>query len=365
MYTLYQQENINKKYRVFVGFTEASETEFTVSFYLMDRETGASVYEDSKTVTNTQMGGNKDNALGLTFNDKMFQGKIALYGMFGRSVTLDKIYAIEQDTTLEKLKLKYFEAPYAWMKDNVVTTYNVNYVDGNQKVVLKGSTHNGNDTQGPDNLRVRDMSYVAFNGDYGLNDFVVFDFTGNNMPIVSFFNDQVTNTVYNTDGMTARQNKGIVFMNGATNKLGNPNIGSYHKPGGINDRLMMYGPNKTYKTGSDADGFFRENITGNGAPIGLYALTQAANANKKYRVILGFTEGSTTGCKVALCVIDLDTGAVYEKQKTVTQTFAENYFTGSIALYSHFGIQTTLDKLYAIEQDTTMSALKAKYAANA
>ncbi len=384
VYTLSQEENANRKFRMFAGITAASAESFTYTIYLMDRVTGAAVYEDSITIANTRIvvGTKVENGQTkyvfndgtISFADDIFTGSIALYSMFGRSITFDKVYAIEEDTTVAALKLKYLESQYQWMKDNVITTYGVTYADDDQKVVLMGSKHNGNQTQGPDYVRGRDMSYIAFNGDYGLNDFLVFDFTGNNMPILSFFNDQVTNTVYNCDtndintnyaynAENASKNKGIILSNGWTTITGDP-IASYNKANGVNDRYQVFGPIKMFKSGSDNENFFRKNVIGNGAPIGMYTLQQ--NPDTKYRAIVGFTTGDTTGFKVAIYVINRDTGAVVcDVETAISFTMPANYYTGSIALYSHFGMEITLDKLYLIEQDTTMSALKTKYAVNA
>ncbi len=445
MYTLTQEENANTKFRIFFGFTSWSATQFKVSVLLVNLDKGEIAYEDTLTISNTHIKGNTDGS--IKFTEDMFQGKIALYSMFGRSITLDKVHEIQEDTSIAELKETYckessfnnnartfagtgevlnvsdFVTPkagaaytfgyydpageYIAVTGNTFSfttpgTYQLTYCDGENlsgkftfsvidvdsamatwitennvsyhnllsaksgKVVLDQSMHNGGPTQGPDNVSVRDMSYLAFNGNYGVNDFLVFDFTGNNMPILSFFNGEVTNTVFNDVNATAEQNKGMVIMNGNTTNTGSPQVGSYHRENYINDRLTVYGHNKTYKTGSDATGFFRTAVTGGGSPIGLWQLTKEENANRKYRVIVGFTEGTATSCTLSICVIDRDSGAVLcENVKTINHAFGEDYFNGSIALYSHFGLQLTLDQVYAIEQDTTMSALKVKYAVNA
>ena len=363
LYTLMQEQNANTKYRIIAGFTEATPTQLTISFYMMNRETGEVVYEDALIVANTSMQGNSEGT--VQFTEDQFKGKIALYGMFGRAITLDKIYTIEEDTTLSELKIKYLESPYAWMKANKVTSYNILYTDDTQKVVLAASMHNGSTTQGPDTIKTRDMSYLVFNGKYGLNDFVVFDFTGNNMPILSFFNDEVTNTIYYKDTASASQNKGLIIINGGGALTGAP-APNWNKPGSVNDRLQLCGPNKANKVGETLDGWFRRNIMGNGCPIGMYTLSQEENVNRRYRVIIGFTAGDSTGCTIALHVIDLDTGAtVCSAETSISETFEEGAFSGNIALYSNFGKDLVLDALYGVEQDTTMEALKTKYAVKA
>ena len=228
------------------------------------------------------------------FPEDYFTGSIVLYSMYGKTTTLDRIYAIEEDTSMADLKDKYFEtaqyidgvkmdvrigevlnvsdyiavsaganyklgyydeagayvaitgdtfafasaglyklsyddgehlpvqitmqvldvdnATAQFIEENNLSYYNIQSAKDN-KWILKAATHDGDPgTAGYGTGITADMSYIAFNGEYGLNDYLVFDFTGNNMPFISFFNNQVTKTVFNNTLDTTQ--KGFVIGSG-------------------------------------------------------------------------------------------------------------------------------------------------------
>lgn len=215
------------------------------------------------------------------------------------------------------------------------------------------------------------MSYIAFNGNYGLNDFVVVEFTGNNMPIISFFNGEVNNSIFNSYDNTkvddvetfnenAKTEKGVVIFNGQTDMNGDP-FAPWHKQGSVNDRITLAGPWKANKFGADDLGWFRTNVAGSGTPMGLWTLTKEENANTKYRMFVGFTQGDTTGCTIVMHVVNYYTQEVVCSYETrIDEAFPENYFTGNIALHGQFGKQTTF-KVYPIQEDTTLEQLIVKY----
>ncbi len=375
---IWAEENANRKYRVFVGFTSWSATEFTVETCVMDLTSGSIIYTASKTVTNTQIRGNADGS--IFFTEDMFKGGIGLYGAFGKTTQLDKIYAIEEDTTMQALKVKYFETPYKWMKNQKVTGSGIVSSNERQEVVLGVSKYEHVTSEGVDDTASVpaeycygiDMSYIAFNGNYGLNDFVVVDFKGNNMPILSFFNNEVNNTIFNkydnskdASGVEvfnekAKTEKGLIIFNGQTDMTGGA-FAPWNKAGSVNDRITLAGPWKANKFGASDLGWFRDNVAGTGTPMGLYTLSQAQNANNSYRMFVGFTAGDTTGCTIVLHVINLDTQAVVCSYNTrINQAFPENYFTGSIGLHGQFGKQTSF-KVHPIQEDTTLEKLIVKY----
>lgn len=441
MYTLIKEENANTRFRVFFGFTEATPTQFTVQVLLVNLDKGEIVCEDKLTCKSAQL---FPRVTTYEFTPEDYQGKIALYGMFGRTITLDKVHPVQEDISYADLKAKYckqselndnlqtmarvgetlnvadFITPkagaaysfgyydatgaYTAIKGNTFSfakagVYTLAYSDGenlagkadisvvdiddamatwttqnnvsyynalsakNGKIVLGASSHNAGVGKNPDNASVRSMSYVAFNGNYGLNDFLVFDFTGNNLPYMSFFNGEVVNSIYYNESLTAAQNKGFVLANGAMD-MGGGTFTSWD--GSVNKRLQVLGPNKVYGQGNNPSEWFRTNLLGNDTPLALVNLAKAENANRQYRLIIGFTEGTTSGCKIAIYFMDRTTGEIIiDTTASLPKPFPENYFNGSIALYSNFGVDLTLDQVYAIEQDTTMSALKTKYAVNA
>ncbi len=444
MYTLTQEQNENRKYRVIAGFSKGTETQLTFEMYVIDMTNMLEVDTYSFNLTNTSnIYNNKSGE--ITFTEDMFKGKIALYGQFGKALTIDKLYGVEEDTTLQALKTKYFspskflqDAPtsvgvgvvvnvfdyiapasgaawklqltdpdgnvtqvssstiaftkageytllysdgvnanssikvqvadipanmYQWMQTNNVSFYHLSSISADKKTVLAAGTHSREATKAPDYGVGHDMAYIAYNGNYGIGDFVVVDFTGNNMPTLSFFNGEVTNSIFYDPNATAAQNKGLIISNGMMDITGVP-VPSWNKTGSINDRIQFVGPTKAYWLGETVSGWFRRDISAN-SPLGVYTLAQEENANKQYRLIAGFSAGSATGCTIELYVIDRQTGEqVLSVSKTVSQAFAEDAFSGSIVLYGQFGKALTLDTLYAIEEDTTIAALKTKYAVN-
>ena len=381
LYNLWKEENANRKYRVFIGFTSFTETEFTVEVCVMDLGLGDIIYSASKTVKNTQIKGNNDGS--VVFTEDMFKGKIGLYGTFGKTTQLDKIYAIEQDTSIQELAVKYFETPYKWMKAQKVTGAGIVSSNERQEVVLGAIVYEHITSEGIDDTASvpaeyckTNMSYIAFNGNYGLNDFLVLDFTGNNMPYISFFNNAANNTIFNKYDNTikkdesgkvieeifnekAKEEKGLVIANGQLNMSGEA-FAPWNKSGSVNDRITLAGPWKANKFGASDLGWFRDNIAGAGTPMGIYTLSKAENANTKYRMFVGFTQGDTTGCTIVMHVINRDTNAVVCSYNTrINETFPENYFTGSIALHGQFGKQTSFK--VSLHEDTTLENLIIEY----
>lgn len=376
LYSIWQEENANRKYRAIVGFAEMSSTEFTVVACLMDLETGSVIYSSTKTVKNTDIYGHENGD--MLFTEEMFKGGIGLYGAFGKTTQIDKVYAIEENTTMQEMKVKYFETPHQWMKDNKVTGAGIVSSNARQEVVLGASKYEHVNSDGVDDTAIvpaeyckTDMSYIAFNGNYGLNDFLVLEFTGNNMPIISFFNGEVNNTIFNTYDNTkvngeevfnekATTEKGLVIFNGQTDMSGNP-FAPWNKQGSVNDRITLAGPWKANKFGANDLGWFRDNVAGSGTPMGIWTLSKEENANTKYRMFVGFTAGDTTGCTIVMHVVNYYTQEVVCSYETrINETFPENYFTGNIALHGQFGKQTTF-KVYPIQEDTTLEQLIVKY----
>ena len=69
-----------------------------------------------------------------------------------------------------------------------------------------------NNDDGDDVPSFVNQSYFAIDGNYGLGDFIAFDFTGKNMPEVAFFAKNYDGSMY-ADG-TSKQ--GIVVYTGIT-----------------------------------------------------------------------------------------------------------------------------------------------------
>ena len=280
-------------------------------------------------------------------------GDIALYGHFGRTTTIDKLYPIVEG----------FENALALYKPATIsyTTYNASW--NGDDLILNASSYG--DTDSVTNPTSADMSYIAFNGTYGMNDFVVFDFTGDNMPFVSFFNNQVTNTVFNNTVDTSV--KGWVLGNGLYQKDGT----LYDESGVLWKRLGAFGPNKIAKYDETKAGQFRSvcGDANNPNPLSIYGLRNSVNSDgtyDTYRVIIGFTsaEGRQDKHYVQIGVIKMITGeVVYQLNKDENfVVWTTDYVEGSIALHGQFGKETLLDRVIGVEEDTTLEALLEKYA---
>ena len=270
-------------------------------------------------------------------------GDIALYGHFGRTTTIDKLYPIVEG----------FENALALYKPDTIpyTTYNATW-DGDD-LILNASSYEGTITS-PTSA---DMSYIAFNGTYGMNDFVVFDFTGDNMPFVSFFNNQVTNTVFNNAVDTSV--KGWVLGNGLYQNDGT----LYDESGVLWKRLGIFGPNKIAKYDETKTGQFRSVLgdASNPNPLSIYGLQDVTDT---YRVIIGCVSASGRTDKhfIQIGVINMATLEVEYKTTEDFIAWTTDYTEGSIALHGQFGKTTVLDKVIGVEENTTLDALLEKYA---
>ena len=324
-------------YRMIVGWVENG-SEMNLRMYVIDLTTGQAYV---------------DYNLDLNITKADWEGDIALYGHFGRETVVDALYPIENDTTIEDVVAKYMPSTIvyngAWDGDKLTLNQSI-YDDGNV---------NSSSANSPTSA---DMSYIAFNGNYGLNDYVVFDMTGDNMPIVSFFNNEVTNTVFNNasaGGTIADESvRGWVWFNG----LYRNNGVVYGGAATTNvhwQRLTLVGSHKVVGFDNNNNDF--RLCLGSAAdvnPLSIYALQSVTDT---YRIILG-VGAHTSASKVymEMAAINMVTGVVvYQYQWEVSSVDFEE---GSIALHGQFGKETVLDKVFGVEEDTTLDALIAKYA---
>ena len=222
-------------------------------------------------------------------------------------------------------------------------------------VLGKGSLGDGaNYNQGQQAGGYVDQSYFAIDGNYGLNSYVAFDFTGKNMPEVAFFARNYNNSMY-AEGASKQ---GIVVYTGITTWDG-ADIAGVHS-GKPNGTYINYG--FPYMIQNAADGGFCD---------GAFASSALGRANlvdgKHYRVIMGFT-GSGNAITLNWYLYDLDTKAVVEQSSMTTWNFFTGSndkvgnmkigdLSGSIVLYGKFGTTCTLDKLHGVYQNTTIDGI--------
>jgi hypothetical protein len=224
----------------------------------------------------------------------------------------------------------------------------------------------------PDFVQKRVLPYLSYNGEYGANDFVVVDFTGNNMPNLLFFGDTMSNSLFYDSSSTAEINKGIVVSNGAMSLNGLP-VTSWMKENSVNWRIQVMGPTKSVGFGVSQDGAFRVAFAQQPHPASIYALTREENKNTQYRLMAGITSVSQTQFTVEMALADLTNSVLVgtwtqtikntniQGNKAGETLFDESIFTGKIGLYGQFGIELTLDKVHPIEEDTSMDVLLEKY----
>ena len=366
----------NTRMRMIIGFSETSNanSSFTFNVVLINLDTGAIICNGGRIVTAAPL---------ATFD---FSGSIVMYATHGKNLVLDKVYAVEQDTTVDALIAKYApstEGPTepikAWMTENNVSAYNVLSSTADRAVTLAKSTHDGNasvaTSMSGGSSPNHDMSYLAYNGNYGAGDFVVVDFTGDNMPYFNFFASEVTNSIFWKRGATDAQNKGITYTNGWRNYETGATLG-----GIPSNRPQLIGVSKIYQPFNDnaPDGLGTfvgcKNVltapvaSGDMAPIGIDYMS-TTYANTRMRMIIGFSETSNANSSYTFNVvlINLDTGAIIcNGGRIVTAAPLATFdFSGSIVMYATHGKDLVLDKVYAIEENTTVEALIAKYAPNA
>ena len=181
------------------------------------------------------------------------------------------------------------------------------------------------------------------NGDYNLDDYVAFDFTGKNMPEIAFFAKNYNNSMY-AEG-TSKQ--GIVVVTGITTWDGQ--LGS-----GVNSNGTQINYGFPYMIQSATDGGFCQGAFANSA-LGRANLVDGTH----YRVIMGFT-GSGSAITLNWCLYNLDTSTVVEQSSMTTWNFFTgsnaqvgnmtiNDLSGSIVLYGKFGTTCTIDKLHGVK----------------
>ena len=401
------------QYRVIMGFTGGSAhgaNGITLNWALYNLATNEVVENGTLGSWNFFTGSN--SAVGnMTLNDLV--GSIVLYGKFGTACTLDKVHGVFADTSIDAVasglnssetytvefqdetgkalqsdELAFGATPvfkgtmptatkqsvlydysYGWDKSIVRVTGDVIYkltlvatpksnvktnnvtVNGEGVVLASGSIGDGaNYTKGQNNGGYVRQAYLGLDGNYGMDNYVVFDFTGKNMPEVAFFAKNYNDSMY----AEGTNKQGIVVCSGVTTYNGQDNAAlTTEKTAGT---YVNYG--FPYMIQDAANGGFVRSSFKDSA-LGRANLVDGTH----YRVIMGFegknSEG-TTGITLHWCLYNLDAKEVVEEASIETW----NFFTGknaqvgnmtvedlvgSIVLYGKFGTTCTIDKLHGVE----------------
>ena len=274
--------------------------------------------------------------------DQFCSGSIVAYGYFGTKTVLDKVYPIYENTSLAVISREF----------GMADAYNAN-MNGDALILGAGSIGDGASyTTGQNAGGYVNQSYYALNGNYDLDDYIAFDFTGKNMPEVAFFAKNYNNSMY-AEG-TSKQ--GIVVVTGVTTWDGQ--LGS-----GVNGNGTQINYGFPYMIQNTADGGFCK---------GALAESKLGRANledgKHYRVIMGFT-GSGSAITLNWYLYDLDANTVVEQSSMTTWNFFTgsdekvgnmtiNDLTGSIVLYGKFGVACELDKIHGVFENSSIDKVK-------
>ena len=337
-----------KKYRVIMGFEETNNDKIIKLVYTLYDLDNDCVVEMRSVYTYGH------------FSDKntFCKGSIVAYGYFGTQTVLDKVYNIYQDTTIKEISNQL----------GMSYVYNNNYKNEGDKIILQTSTlgNNANYTKGQQAATGAwvDQSCYTIDGNYGLNDYVAFDFTGKNMPEIAFFAKNYDNSMYASG--TSKQ--GIVVVTGITKYDGS--LGS-----GVNGNgtIISYGYAHMIADTAGHKDFLYDGSKNIVSALGRANLDDAT----RYRVIMGFVGGSghgSNGVTLKWNLYNLDTNEIVEQGKLESY----NFFTGSnsavgnltlkdlvgsIVLYGKFGTTCTIDKLYGVYEDTTIEHVAQKVSA--
>ena len=411
-----------KHYRVVMGFVqgghEGHAAGITLKWYLYDLDENV-VVEESSMASWGFFTGSNEAVNNMTLEDLV--GSVVLYGKFGTTCTIDKLHGVYDGIDYETVKngvgqtysvtfkgedgeeLKTFDVKFgetvaygdeipepmvkeddyftyttAWDSDFAPivedTVYNVvirsimkqgahaNNISSNGTNMVLGAGGIGdgaNYVLGQNNGGYVNQSYVAFDGNYGLNTYVAFDFTGKNMPEVAFFANNYDNSMY-ANG-TSKQ--GIVVVTGITTWDG-------QLSSGVNGNGTQINYGFPFMIQDAANGSFVS---------GAFADSQLGRANlvdgKHYRVVMGFT-GSGSAITLNWCLYDLDASAVVEQSSMTTWNFFTgsnsqvgnmtiNDLSGSIVLYGKFGTTCTLDKIHGVFENATIEGLVSGLNSNA
>ena len=223
---------------------------------------------------------------------------------------------------------------------------NANNVTAQGAGVVLGSGGIGdgaNYTKGQNNGGYVNQAYLGFDGNYGLDNYIVFDFTGKNLPEIAFFANNYNDSMY-ADG-TSKQ--GIVVVTGITTWNGGLDSG-------VNGNGTQINYGHPYMIQDAANGGFCQGAFADSA-LGRANLVDGTH----YRVIMGFT-GSGSAITLNWCLYNLDTSEVVEQSSMTTWNFFTgsneqvgnmtiNDLSGSIVLYGKFGTTCTIDAIHGVQ----------------
>ncbi len=251
------------------------------------------------------------------------------------SFYLDNIQLVTTDATQSVTDIAK-----AFLETNNMTIYGSKSLNDNLQVQLYAGMYQGE----AHDLKIDDVPYLAYNGNYGVGTYVAVDFTGKNLPQLCFFAKEVTPSLL--DGLA-----GVYIHNGMIK-----NNGEYRSELDAS-RVTFLGPNKVEYRRVDADGRYSGQFGSADSPSPMSE--RGLQDGVRYRYVIGVksaqaANGTTKGKVVLqLMLINLDTNSVmadYEKELSDV-AFTENYLSGNVVMYGKYNVAITLDKIYPIYQN--------------
>ena len=224
-----------------------------------------------------------------------------------------------------------------FMTANNITAYAYNAITADLSASLKASYYQGRPEYGTQLMSDDDVSYIAYNGNYGAGDYVVVDFTGKNVPQFCFFAKEVTSSLL--DGKA-----GIYVHTGIAKQNGDYNDSTDA------GRVTFFGPRKIEYAHVNNLGRFGI-VYGSAAepsPLSIRGLQDGVH----YRYVIGIKSAQSGKFIIEQLLINLDTNteaAHYETTITGSWITAD-YIKGNIVMYGRYNVAITLDKIYAVYQ---------------
>ena len=281
----------------------------------------------------------------------LVEGKIKINnsGIYKANYTDGTNYVVSKDIYVTSNEAEKDE------DDNVL--YNATKNLDDSYTLNKGMVTDGGTNITPSYLTANDLSYVMLKDDYGINDYLSVDFTGNNMPVMTFFRDE-----NNISGSLFDNSKGVVVMGGLSK-----GDGTYASPE-ISSSIRMYGPTLFYNycdrdyLGDGSGG------TPNNPFPGSQKYLEEHDEDTEYKVIVGFSAYNDTTHILTLQYRLLDM-----TNRQIIGSFSANsynihaigtdirhlnyshinsdYFNGKIALYGNYGKSLTIDSFEVNHSD--------------
>ena len=226
----------------------------------------------------------------------------------------------------------------SFMTKNNITAYAYDSITADRGVALKASYYQGRPEYGTQLMSDDDVSYVAYNGNYGAGDYVVVDFTGKNVPQFCFFAKEVTSSLL--DGKA-----GFYIHTGISKQNGDYND---RTDGG---RVTFFGPNKIEYAHVNNLGRFGivHGSADEPSPLSIRGLKDGVH----YRYVVGIKSAQSGKFVLEQLLINLDTNTEEARYETTVtgKWITSDYITGNIVMYGRYNVAITLDKIYAVYEN--------------